>query len=110
MFLRHRPQPPIGKGASTSDGLLFHNRSTAFREETSRRQWLSERDALFCSVQVATDMRKPDGQFAIVGEHGAISRFVDPLPIRKVPGIGKVRDSGACNTHLCFLTQLLILI
>lgn len=35
-------------------------------------------------------MRKPDGQYAIMGEHSAISRFVDPLPIRKVPGIGKV--------------------
>jgi nucleotidyltransferase/DNA polymerase involved in DNA repair len=35
-------------------------------------------------------MRKPDGQYAIMGEHSAISRFIDPLPIRKVPGIGKV--------------------
>ena len=35
-------------------------------------------------------MRKPDGHYAVMGEHSAISRFVDPLPIRKVPGIGKV--------------------
>ncbi len=64
--------------------------------------WRKPRD--ICLVQVATDMQKPDGQYAIPGEHSAISRFVDPLPIRKVPGIGKVRDSAACSTHL-FLTQ-----
>ena len=41
-------------------------------------------------AKVASDIRKPDGQFAIPGNTTAITRFIDLLPIRKVPGIGKV--------------------
>ena len=41
-------------------------------------------------AKVAADMRKPDGQHVVAGDGGAISHFVQPLPIRKVPGIGKV--------------------
>lgn len=40
--------------------------------------------------KIATDIQKPDGQFAIGVDHTAIHRFIDPLPIRKIPGIGKV--------------------
>jgi DNA polymerase kappa len=40
--------------------------------------------------KIATDINKPDGQFAVGRDHTAIQRFIDPLPIRKVPGIGKV--------------------
>ncbi len=40
--------------------------------------------------KIATDIRKPDGQFAIGSDHTAIQRFIDPLPVRKIPGIGKV--------------------
>jgi nucleotidyltransferase/DNA polymerase involved in DNA repair len=38
-------------------------------------------------------MRKPDGQYVIPSDGAAIARFVDPLPIRKVPGIGKVSSA-----------------
>lgn len=48
-------------------------------------------------------MRKPDGQYAIPGEHSAISRFVDPLPIRKVPGIGKVCGTSKICLGSCEL-------
>jgi nucleotidyltransferase/DNA polymerase involved in DNA repair len=50
-------------------------------------------------AKVASDMRKPDGQYEIPKDHAAIARFVDALPIRKVPGIGKVELSLAlcCN-------------
>lgn len=41
-------------------------------------------------AKVAADMRKPDGQHVVAGDGGAICHFVQPLPIRKVPGIGKV--------------------
>ena len=42
--------------------------------------------------KIATDIRKPDGQFAIGSDHTAIQRFIDPLPVRKIPGIGKVQE------------------
>lgn len=63
------------------------------------RQRVREEVALTCScgigpnrllAKVASDIRKPDGQFAIPGNTTAITRFIDLLPIRKVPGIGKV--------------------
>ena len=44
-------------------------------------------------AKVASDMRKPDGQYAIPPDHTAITRFIDALPIRKVPGIGKASTS-----------------
>ena len=40
-------------------------------------------------AKVASDMRKPDGQYSIPSDTTAITRFIDVLPIRKVPGIGK---------------------
>ena len=50
-------------------------------------------------AKVASDIRKPDGQYEIPKDHAAIALFVDALPIRKVPGIGKVELSLAlcCN-------------
>ena len=62
------------------------------------RRRVREEVALTCScgigpnrllAKVASDIRKPDGQFAIPGNSTAITRFIDLLPIRKVPGIGK---------------------
>ena len=41
-------------------------------------------------AKVAADLRKPDGQFAVRPDNASIERFITPLPIRKVPGIGKV--------------------
>jgi len=44
-------------------------------------------------AKVASDMRKPDGQYAISADNTAILRFVETLPIRKVQGIGKASAS-----------------
>ena len=41
-------------------------------------------------AKVAADLRKPDGQFVVRPDCASIEHFVTPLPIRKVPGIGKV--------------------
>ena len=40
--------------------------------------------------QVCADRNKPDGQFTLPPEVGAIMDFIATLPIRKVCGIGKV--------------------
>ena len=45
-------------------------------------------------AKVASDMRKPDGQYAIPADNTAILRFVETLPIRKVQGIGKASASS----------------
>ena len=41
-------------------------------------------------MQVCADRNKPDGQFVLPATLDAVNHFVSELPIRKVPGIGKV--------------------
>lgn len=43
-------------------------------------------------AKVASDFRKPDGQYVVPADREAILAFVETLPIRKVPGIGKVTE------------------
>lgn len=44
-------------------------------------------------AKVASDMRKPNGQFVIKPTRDAVLAFVRPLPVRKISGIGKVTGS-----------------
>ena len=41
-------------------------------------------------AKIASDINKPDGQYVLPGETDAVASFMARLPIRKVPGIGKV--------------------
>jgi DNA polymerase kappa len=81
------------------------NAGEAVAEAVRRR--VREETKLTCSCgigpnrllsKIATDINKPDGQFAVGRDHKAIQRFIDPLPIRKVPGIGKV---GHASQNCC---------
>ncbi len=45
------------------------------------------------ALQVCADRNKPDGQFVLPATLDAVNHFVSELPIRKVPGIGKVLQS-----------------
>jgi DNA polymerase kappa len=63
------------------------------------RTTVQEQTKLTCSVGIAanmmvakicSDMRKPNGQFEVARTRDAIMAFVADLPIRKIPGIGKV--------------------
>ena len=65
---------------------------------TPRFGWLAATRRLL--AKVAADMRKPDGQFVVAGDGAAICHFIQPLPIRKVPGIGKARPSQRCVSAL----------
>ena len=50
---------------------------------------------------MCADRNKPDGQFVLPPDVGAITEFVATLPIRKVCGIGKVRVAikFTCKVH-----------
>lgn len=85
--------------ASPKLGLLTSscNAGEAVAEAVRRRVRKETKLTCSCGIgpnrllsKIATDINKPDGQFVVGRDHKAIQRFMDPLPIRKVPGIGKV--------------------
>ena len=41
-------------------------------------------------AKIASDWRKPDGQFVILTEQ--VEAFLTPLPVGRIPGVGKVMD------------------
>ncbi|KAL2608226.1 hypothetical protein R1flu_026799 [Riccia fluitans] len=43
-------------------------------------------------AKVCTDINKPDGQYVLESKRSAVVDFISSLPIRKVPGIGKVTE------------------
>ena len=65
------------------------------------RQRVFESTQLTCSAgiacnrmlaKIATDVNKPNGQHLVPSTLPAILDFISPLPVRKVPGIGKVLE------------------
>lgn len=43
-------------------------------------------------AKIASDRNKPNGQCLVPASRDAIVNFLAPLPIRKIPGIGKVSE------------------
>jgi hypothetical protein len=43
-------------------------------------------------AKICSDMNKPNGQFVLAGDHSAVLAFMDSLPVRKIPGVGKVME------------------
>lgn len=43
-------------------------------------------------AKICSDRQKPDGQFILEGTRAAVMAFMQDLPIRKVPGIGRVTE------------------
>ena len=45
-------------------------------------------------AKICSDMNKPDGQFRLRPDEGAVAGFVEGLNIRKISGIGNVTEQG----------------
>ena len=43
-------------------------------------------------AKIASDINKPNGQLCIGPSHDEIMEFIRPLPVRKIPGIGRVME------------------
>jgi DNA polymerase kappa len=43
-------------------------------------------------AKIASDQNKPNGQFSIAADRDSIMDFVATLPIRKIPGVGRVTE------------------
>ena len=55
-------------------------------------------------AKIASDLGKPDGAFAVPRDPASIASFVAELPVRKVPGIGRVTErilDGALGVSTC---------
>lgn len=64
-------------------------------------------------AKIASDMRKPDGQFLVLPTKEAVLAFIEPLAVRKVGGIGKVTASildrlGITECHHLFAERRLL--
>jgi len=46
----------------------------------------------FLLAKIASDRNKPNGQLIVGSEHEKVTEFLNPLPIRKVSGIGRVTE------------------
>ncbi len=49
-------------------------------------------------AKIASDWKKPDGQFAILPEE--VSAFMPPLPLRKIPGVGPKAEARLAASGL----------
>ena len=44
-------------------------------------------------AKIASDVRKPDGQFVVPADPAGVAAFLAPLPLRKLPGVGRVTEA-----------------
>ena len=74
---------------------------TAEQVASELRQRVEATTRLTCSAGIAptrmlakigSDMRKPNGQFSVTPTRDAVLAFLADLPVRKIPGIGKVSE------------------
>ncbi|XP_078071047.1 DNA polymerase kappa isoform X2 [Mustelus asterias] len=56
--------------------------------------------------KVCSDMNKPNGQYRIPADRDAVMDFIKNLPIRKVPGIGKVTEKMLNALGITTCTEL----
>ncbi|XP_067885603.1 DNA polymerase kappa isoform X2 [Heterodontus francisci] len=56
--------------------------------------------------KVCSDMNKPNGQYRIPADSDAVMGFIKNLPIRKVPGIGKVTEKMLNALGITTCTEL----
>ena len=60
----------------------------------------------FMLAKIASDMNKPNGQLLVPSDHESVIRFLHPLPIRKVSGIGRVTEKILRSFDITTVQQL----
>jgi len=95
-----------------TDYCTLHGVTSAHVAEEIRARVQQVTGGLTCSCGVApnrtlakicSDVNKPNGQFIIQSTRQSVMDFVAPLPVRKVPGVGKVSEHvlKAFGIELC---------
>jgi DNA polymerase-4 len=76
---------------------------TCIREETQLTASAGIAPNKFLA-KIASDWRKPDGQFVI--KPSQVEAFLAPLPVSKLPGVGKVMEANLAKHGITTVAQL----
>jgi DNA polymerase-4 len=79
---------------------------TCIREETQLTASAGIAPNKFLA-KIASDWRKPDGQFVI--KPAQVEAFLAPLPVAKLPGVGKVMEANLAKHGVTTVAQLRLL-
>jgi DNA polymerase-4 len=79
---------------------------TCIREETQLTASAGIAPNKFLA-KIASDWRKPDGQFVI--KPAQVEAFLAPLPVAKLPGVGKVMEANLAKHGVSTVAQLRLL-
>ena len=79
---------------------------TCIREETQLTASAGIAPNKFLA-KIASDWRKPDGQFVI--KPAQVEAFLAPLPVSKLPGVGKVMEANLAKFGITTVAQLRVL-
>eukprot|EP00511_Aplanochytrium_stocchinoi_P005505 CAMPEP_0204823230 /NCGR_PEP_ID=MMETSP1346-20131115/1310_1 /ASSEMBLY_ACC=CAM_ASM_000771 /TAXON_ID=215587 /ORGANISM="Aplanochytrium stocchinoi, Strain GSBS06" /LENGTH=586 /DNA_ID=CAMNT_0051949787 /DNA_START=615 /DNA_END=2375 /DNA_ORIENTATION=- len=112
LLLKKAAQALKNNGSSKRHGITVKERySMAESVVNEMRNRVYEKTKLTCSAgigpfktiaKIASDFNKPNGQHLVLGDRNTAMSFIRKLPIRKVPGIGKVQEKilqDAFNIH-----------
>lgn len=65
------------------------------RKEIFEQTRLTSSAGISCNrmlAKICSDVNKPNGQKLLMGDHDEIQKFMEDLPVRKLPGVGKVTE------------------
>jgi DNA polymerase-4 len=93
----------LGLASATAVATAIRN---AIREETGLTASAGIAPNKFLA-KIASDWRKPDGQFVI--KPAQVEAFLAPLPVAKLPGVGKVMEANLARFGVTTVAQLRLL-
>lgn len=82
----------------------FFENSTGVNAERTGRGRKPDRLSRRCTKQVALDWRKPNGLFVI--QPAEVEDFLIPLPVGRIPGVGKVTEEKLAALGLRSVAEL----
>ncbi len=95
-----------------TDCLLFHGSATLIAQDI--RQKIAKELNLTASAgiaplkflaKIASDINKPNGQYVIVPDK--VTQFITDLPLKKIPGVGKVTEKRLSELGLIYCRDVI---
>lgn len=95
-----------------TDCLLFHGSATLIAQDI--RQKIAKELNLTASAgiaplkflaKIASDINKPNGQYVIVPDK--VTQFITNLPLKKIPGVGKVTEKRLAELGLIYCRDVI---